>query len=79
MNIIMQALAEPVHEGSSRRDTVGIEVGFLWPLGRQVGTLGQQLAADTRNFFDLLLSFLGGTETTGALLVHLCSGCLVGR
>lgn len=72
----MQAFAQPVHERRPWSNTIGIKMRLLRPLRGQVGALGLQIGADPSYFLDLFLGFLGGAETAGALLVHLCSGCL---
>lgn len=70
MNIIMETLAESIHEGSAGRNTIGVKVCFLGLLRRQVGAFGLQLGADTGDLVNLLLGLLGGTEAARALLVH---------
>lgn len=77
MNIIMEALAKPVHEGRAWSDAVGVKVSLFGPLRRQVRALGQQLATDAGDLVNLLLGLFGGAETTRPLLVHLGSGCLI--
>lgn len=78
MNIIMQALAKPIHKGCARCDTIRVKMCLFGPFWGQICPLCLQLWPDPGNLFNFFLCLLGGTESTGALLVHLCTRCLEG-